>query len=273
MKRSLYFLCLLAALMLACSLPSTATPTAPPPAVTDTPAVTEAPTAIPANATCNQLSLFIDPALASGSECKTVPEASGPDLPAFGVNPEYTELTLQGYALADRFFTAHIDLFPVQRFSELVPDAVPQRVTALQALIGGGAPGAEALPLLPIFNAAQEFHAQYQVVPFAGGSGIRYLAQYAQFADPVNNHEMFYSYQGLTSDGKYWISAILPVSQPSLPANGDNPPGGQSPEQFSNNFPAYIADLTTQLNSLAGESFSPLLPMLDALIASLQVQP
>jgi hypothetical protein len=275
MKQCLVFLGLLAVLALACSLPSTATPTlvTPPPVITDTPVVTVAPTIPAANASCNKLSLFIDPALASGSDCKTVPEASGADMPAFEVNPEYTELTLQGYILADRFFTAHIDLFPVPRFSELAPDAVPSRVAALQALIGGGAPGTGALPLLPIFNAAQEFYAHYQVVPFASGSGIRYLTQYAQFADPVNNHDMFYSYQGLTSDGKYWISAILPVSHPSLPANGDNPPGGQSPEQFSNNFPTYIADMTTQLNAEVENSFSPALPMLDTLVSSIQVQP
>jgi hypothetical protein len=275
MKRCLVFLGLLAVLALACSLPSTATPTlvTPPPVITDTPVVTVAPTIPAANASCNKLSLFIDPALASGSDCKTVPEASGADMPAFAVNPEYTELTLQGYVLADRFFTAHIDLFPVPRFSELAPDAVPPRVAALQALIGGGAPGTGALPLLPIFNAAQEFYAHYQVVPFASGSGIRYLTQYSQFADPVNNHEMFYSYQGLTSDGNYWVAAILPVSHPSLPANGDNPPGGMTPEQFSNNFPTYIADMTTKLNAEAENSFSPALPMLDTLVSSIQVQP
>jgi len=276
MKRCLYFLGLLAALALACNLPSTATPTAvtPPPVITEPPVVTVAPTIPAANASCNKLSLFIDPALASSSDCKTVPEAGGADMPAFTVNPEYTELTLQGYILADRFFTAHIDVYPVQRFTELAPDVnIPSRVAALQSLIGGAAPGAGALPLLPIFNAAQEFYAHYQVVPFGTGSGIRYLTQYSQFADPVNNHEMFYSYQGLTSDGKLWISVILPVSHPSLPANGDTPPGGLTPEQFSNNFPTYIADMTTKLNAEAENSFSPALPMLNALVASLKVSP
>jgi len=285
MKRSLYFFGLLAALLLACSLPSTVTPTVAPPPVTQTPAVTQpsaatqppavtAAPAVQANLTCHQLSLYLDPALASGSDCKTVPEVSGADMPGFAVNPEYTELTLQGYPLADRFFTPHIDLFPVQRFNELAPDVnIPARVASLQALTGGGAPGAGALPLMPVFNAAQEFHALYQVVPFGSGGGIRYLTQYAQFADPVNNHELFYSYQGLTADGKYWVSAILPVSHASLPATGDNPPDGQSPEQFSNNFPAYIADMTTKLNAEASDSFTPSLTMLDALMSSLQVQP
>jgi hypothetical protein len=275
MKRTLYFLGLLAGLMLACNIPSTATPTTvtqPAVVITDTPVVVTP--VMQANVTCNNVSLYLDPALASGFQCQTVAEVSGAGFPGFSVNPQYTEITFQGYVLADRFFTPHVDVYPVQRFTEIAPDVnIPSRVSALQALIGGGAPGTDALPLLPIFNAAQEFYAHYQVVPFGTGSGIRYLTEYSQYADPVNNHEMFYSYQGLTADGKDWISAILPVSLAGLPDNGDNPPAGQTPEQFSNNFPTYIADMTTKLNAHADGDFSPTLKALDNLVGSLQVTP
>jgi hypothetical protein len=215
------------------------------------------------------VALFLEPALASGYDCKTIPETSGE---GFDVNPQYTELSFQGYPLSDRFFTPHIDVFPVQRFSELAPDAVNPDVATLQALIGGGAVG-DSLPLLPIFNAGQEFHAQYKVLAFANGSGVCYLTQYAQYFAPINNHDMFYSYQGLTSDGKYWISAILPISNPILPASGDSPPNGQSWEDFGNNFTTYIADLITQLNSQPPENYSPTITMLDALVTSIRIQP
>ena len=287
MKLLVIFLLSLSLLMFACTITTTATPTVvlvpqsetvppsatlPPaatlPAATIVPAATETPEAV-TNVTCNELALFLDPALASGYDCKIVPETSGQ---GFDVNPQYTELTLQGYPLSDRFLTPHIDVFPVQRYSELAPDAVNSDVAALQALIGGGAVG-NSLPLLPIFNAAQEFHAQYNVLPFANGSGIRYLVQYAQYFDPINNHDMFYSYQGLTSDGKYWISAIMPISNPILPANGDNPPNGQSSEEFGNNFPTYIVDLTNQLNSQTAGNFLPSITALDTLVASIKIQP
>jgi hypothetical protein len=289
MKRPLVFLCLLVLLMFACTISSTATPPtvtlAPPvtvsavtepPTATQPPAATEPPTAteppVPlTNVTCNELLLYLDPALASGYECKTIPEVSGQ---GFDVNPQYTELNLQGYPLSDRFFTPHIDIFPVQRFRELSPDVVNQDVASLQALIAGGAVG-DTLPLLPIFNAAQEFHAHYKVMPFSSGSGVRFLTQYAQYADPANNHDMFYTFQGLTGDGKYWISAILPISNNTLPDNGNNPPNGQSPEQFSNNFPNYIVDITNQLNSFPDDSnsFSPLISALDGLVGSIKIQP
>jgi hypothetical protein len=290
MKRLVYSLIIFSILLFACTISTTATPpaattatvvTLEAPTATTAPIVTETPTVTPetptatelpvaqTNVTCNELALFLDPVLASGYDCKTIPEVSGE---GFDVNPQYTELTLQGYPLSDRFFTPRIDVFPVQRFSELAPDAVNADVAALQALIGGGAVG-NSLPLLPIFNAAQEFHAQYKVLAFANGSGIRYLVQYAQYSAPINNHDMFYSFQGLTGDGKYWISAILPISNSILPANGDNPPNGQTFEQFGNNFPTYIVDITNQLNSQTAGSFIPSLNVLDSLVASIQIQP
>jgi hypothetical protein len=215
--------------------------------------------------------LFLDPTFASGFSCQSVPEAADQNAPGFSVNPKYTELSFTGYVLSDRFFTPKIDVYPVQRFSELLPDVIPAKLTALQALIGGGPAGNKGLPLLPNFNAGQEFFAQYKVIPFGSGQGIRYLTQYSQFVDPINNNELFYTYQGLTADGKYWISAILPISNPQLPADGKNPPNGQSADDFSNNFNTYIADLTTQLNAQPPESYSPTITILDALVASITI--
>ena len=223
---------------------------------------------ITTNVTCNELALYLDPALASGYDCQTIPESSM----EFEMYPAHTELTLQGYPLADKFFTPHISIYPVQRYTELLPDFIPGRVSDLQTLIGGGAAG-DSLPFLPVFNAAQTFHAQYQVIPFVSGSGIRYLTLYAQYFAPVNNHDLFYTYQGLTSDGQYWVSAILPINNPILPANADNPPSGVSWEEFSNNYDPYIADMIAQLNAQPQDAYTPSLGLLDALVASITIQP
>jgi hypothetical protein len=293
MKRPMYFLGILSILLFSCTISTTAAPppatpvpvTAAPvaseiPSATEPPLATEPPAPpateppVPqANVTCSGLSLFLDPALASGFGCQTIPEVSGQGGPAFDVNPQYTELTLTGYVLSDRFFTPKISVYPVQRFSELQPDVIPSKVASLQALVGGGPTAGKGLPLLPNFNAGQEFFAQYKVVNFGSGAGIRYLTQYSQYFDPINNHELFYSFQGLTGDGKYWVSAILPVSNPILPADGNTPPNGQSQEEFGNNFTAYITDITNRLNAEPAGNYSPGITLLDALVASLQVQP
>ena len=202
----------------------------------------------------------------TGYNCETVPASTE----GMEMYPQYTRLTLQGYVLSDKFFTAHISIYPIQDFTNLLPDNIPADVAALKALIDGGSTGDKGLPLLPYFNAGQEFFAQnIKVISFTSGNGIRFLTQYSQYFDPINNYEMIYTFQGLTSDGKYWISAILPISNPILPADGNTPPNGQSQEEFGNNFTTYIVDLTTQLNSQPAEGFSPRLPALDALVESI----
>jgi hypothetical protein len=282
MKKAIYWLGAISLVIFACNIPtptgggtpleSSATPTSAVPA-TDTPTVTQTPTAAP-NVACNELTLTLEPDLASNFTCQTIPEAAGPDDPYFAINPQYTEVAFQGYTLPSTFHTPHISVFPIQRYSELIPDVINPRVAALQALIAGGAlPAKGALPLLPIFNAAEEFHAAYKVIAFSGGSGIRYLTQYAQYSDPINSHDMFYSFQGLTADGKYWIAAILPISNSMLPPNGDNPPAGMTWEQFGNQFVTYIADLATKLEAQTPDSYNPTFATLDALIGSIAIHP
>ena len=278
MKKIFYWFVPVLIFVFACNLPTatvstvSGTPTSAIPA-TDTPTVTLAPSATP-NVSCNEITLNLDPTLASGFQCKTVPAAGSPSDPGFAVNPQYTEVSFQGYILPNTFFPAHIDVYPVQDFHALAPDIIDADVAALQQLIAGGAlPAKGALPLLPIFNAAEEFRAEYKVISFSGGSGIRYLAQYSQFFDPINSHEMFYSFQGLTTDGRYWISAILPISNSMLPPNGDNPPNGMSQQQFSDQFDTYITDLVTKLEAQPPESYSPTIAALDALIESIAVHP
>ncbi len=287
MKRLFLPLAILSFLIFACSIPGISTPgtASPLPAMaTDTPVivvpVTE--TTVPptetlagpqANVVCNKLSLYLDPVLASGYDCKTIPEASGGDLPAFMVNPEYTEITLTGYVLSSSALGPIIDLIPVQRYVEILPDTVPGRVSDLQALIAGGAPSADHLPILPVLNAGQLFHAAYGVIPFGSGNGIRFLTMYGQDYGPVNNQAMVYTFQGLTADGKYWVGVTLPASNPILPADGSTLPGGETWDQFIANFPTYVVDIQNQLNAQPVSSFSPSLTSLDALVASLTIMP
>jgi hypothetical protein len=293
MKRLLYSLAMMSILLFACNIPSIPTqPVAaqPPEAtntleitntveitstleITDTPEITNTPTvtdtpAPVANVTCNELALTLDPALASSYNCETVPESTD----MMEVYPQYSIVTLQGYVLSDKFFTPHISVYPIQGYTELLPDFILGQVSGLQILISGGA-ASDPLPFLPTFNAAQIFHTKYQVVPFMSGGGIRYLTLYAQYFAPINNHDLFYTYQGLTSDGKYWVSAILPINNPILPANGDDPPGSMSWDEFNNNYGPYLTDISNQLNSQNSDSYTPNLAMLDALVASITIQP
>ncbi|MBN2085481.1 MAG: hypothetical protein JW748_09675 [Anaerolineales bacterium] len=280
MKRLSPFVLLLAALMVACNFPSPETPAPvtgePPPGATDTVAVPATPTVElvtptvqPSNVQCNELSFYLDPAAASSYTCETVPETIENDPFQF---PQYTSVTLEGYVLPGESYFRRIHVYRLAEFLALRPQA-STGVDELKTLIAGGAPGVDALPVMDLLGAAQEFHAQYRVVAFAGGSGIRFISQYAQYYAPINNHDMFLIFQGLTSDEQYYISAILRISNPILPANPLPLPGGVTDEAFANNFAAYIADITGQLNAQPEASFLPSITLLDALIQSISITP
>jgi hypothetical protein len=115
----------------------------------------------------------------------------------------------------------------------------------------------------------QVVYAQVQYLDFKNGQGVRFLTQFDQAPIPINNYELIYTFQGLTSDGKYYIAVVLPVTHPELPATQ------QVSEQQAdemNDFPAYLAKTTAWLGQQPGSSFTPDLAMLDALIKTIEVK-
>ena len=81
---------------------------------------------------------------------------------------------------------------------------------------------------------------------------------------------MFYHFQGLSSDGKTYIVAILPISAPILPEDEKSeatvPEGGiPIPTDVGPN-DVYYFSVTEKLTSLAPDAFTPALSALDALI-------
>ena len=103
---------------------------------------------------------------------------------------------------------------------EKISQVAAERVQAMQALLAPkpAAPDQE-IPVLPVYNAAQVFRAQVQYVNMQNGAGVRFVTMYSQGLMPATNKDVFYTYQGLTSDGAYWVSAILPVNAAFLPAD------------------------------------------------------
>jgi hypothetical protein len=123
------------------------------------------------------------------------------------------------------------------------------------------------MPFLPLFNASQVMHAQVQYLDIKNGKSVRFLTQFDQAPLPVNNFELIYTFQGLTSDGKYYIAAVLPVTHPELPAT-EQVSAQQAAEL--NDFPAYLTKTVTWLDQQPSGSFTPDLANLDALIQSIE---
>ena len=121
-----------------------------------------------------------------------------------------------------------------------------------------------------------EFYAQRQPLNFKNGHGVRYLTQVLTNAAPITNKDLFYYYQGITTDGAYFVSAVFHVNAAFLVANS-NPDSPTPPEGVPfgdpNNvdFPAYLSTVTQKLNDTPPVNYTPSLTLLDKLIESLEV--
>lgn len=223
------------------------------------------------------LSLTIPPGAAVGGSGAQIPPASGDNVEPWGVTPGHNEVTLTGYALPDRFHEPRIYVYPAQGFAALNNGAA-ENILRLQTILANpNTPlNDDKLPFVPFFNAGAVFTAQAKVVPFQDGVGVRMLTQYAQSFAQVNNHEMFYHFQGLTNDGQTYVIVILPASAPflaenweaSAPAGGIPFPGYEDPNV---DFEAYYQQVTARLDAAPPDTFSPSLTILDALVGSLDI--
>lgn len=143
---------------------------------------------------------------------------------------------------------------------------------AVTALLSGD----DASQPLPDGLLQGKFSAQARPVNFKNGHGVRQLTQVLTNFAPITNEDLFYYYQGITTDGEYFVSAIFHVNASFLVSNGspdsitpvDGVPFGGGSDL---DFPAYLNAVTQKLNEAPADSYTPSLLILDRLIESIQV--
>ena len=241
------------------------------PAAPTQPAV---PTSPLPNVTCNELSFYLDPALGDGFECVSVPENSSSDIPAYYVfiYPAHTELTIQNYPLPQTQFPPQLWVYPVSRFNELLPDILPSRLSDLEHIISNGIRSNGELPFLPVIPQKQGFYVHAASISFDGGTGVRFITEYSDAPTPITNSNIFYTFQGLTDDGQYWVAVTLPISSPILPDDYDSMPEGYTRESLILSYQSYVREVKEALEAQAPSSFSPSIDSLDSLVKSILIR-
>lgn len=291
-KVFLFLSILIVVSLVACDLSVTGTPSTSPAALptnTTIPA-TVAPTAIATAlqpsfegvaVTFDSLSIVLPSGLATGVGGLQFPHAEADTAGPWEVTPGHTVLKLEGYALQDKTHQPQIYVYPAQGYAELYPPAF-ESMHRLNNLIfdPGAAISAEQLPAVPFFNTQQVFASNIQVISFQNGQGVRFLTEYAQYPASANNHDLFYHFQGMTSDGASYIVAILPISNPFLAETSDGgaalPPEGVPYPYFADpnaDMQLYYRSVIDVLNATPLEAFTPTLNLLDLLIQSMRITP
>lgn len=123
------------------------------------------------------------------------------------------------------------------------------------------------LPYLPILPHGQVLRAQASYVESDSLQGIAYVTS-VQFAaiEPLLSDSMIYAFQGISSDGQYYVSADFALDVSVFP---ETTPENFEIEAFVNNFSAYLLESVTALNSDDGSVFAPQLETLNAVIQSM----
>jgi len=242
------------------------------------------------------ISLTYDPVLALWTEVSTVEAVPvKPEIMWAESHPAYVQIRFYGFnggkeyqlpflPLENRF--AQVMVFQTSDFADLGEDFPGNYSDQRQALAGilqnGLEPGfcdqplvsenePRSLPFLPYINIVQTFCAQPQVIEFEGGQGIRYLTYYSSGLSPILDSQVFYTFQGLTDDGKFYVSAALPVATGIFPLELPSEvidPDTDYPQQWL----ATITEQVSQLNADPGDGYNPSLQSLDALIESIRIE-
>jgi hypothetical protein len=170
-------------------------------------------------------------------------------------NPENPEIVPQ------------IFIFPTTEYAKIGPLA-GERIETLKLLLADNAlPVNGELPVLPTFNSTQDLRAQVFPLTFQGGRGLRFIAHYAQGVNPVLNPVVFYTFQGLTEDGSFYVAAFFPLYVSFLPDQIQV----EDWDVFNKGYQDYMADITSRLEGLDSNDFEPHLETLDALIRSITI--
>jgi hypothetical protein len=275
MKSKIVLLSTLTLFALSCNILVNTTPT-PPAAQTEAPAIEPTTPVTTGNAvTLNNVTFTIPQGLAKDALSEMV-SAADPNSAPWDLAPAHSEFTLTSYQLQDKFHQPKIFVYPAEEYAQVQP-SVAENIQRIKNIAAGAQLSKDSMPGVPAFNAGQLIATKMESVTFQSGGGIRFLTEYSQYPATVNNHDLFYLFEGLTSDGKYYIIAILPVTAPLLAENEKHdavvPTGGVSIPADTGPNESYYADITDKLNALAAEDFRPSLAVLDALVQSLVVTP
>jgi hypothetical protein len=248
---------------------------------TPEPASTATPIENGANIDLVGLNLTLEPTLATGIEAQASQDTDNErwqaSLPGFMV------YTLQGYGLKNRAADAQFFVYRVKdiegedEHSAANIANLRQLLQDKPALGAYPSPGVDEppyyVPWLRPINATPMMHASVEYLDFQNGAGMRYLTQYAQALSVVNNEEIYYTFQGLTQDGEYYIAARLPVYHPDLLAGANDAPDGDTSvwADVEKNL-QYMQKMVPMLDTATPSSFTPDLTTLDAMMRSISIQ-
>lgn len=222
------------------------------------------------------ISFLLPEAVATGAtaeEVEAVPLSD--DMLSGDAMPAHTRITFEGYNVGASFTVPELRIFNTADFAAFAsPDgsmSFPTELDALKRLLADRPALYQVpyLPMLPIINAGQIFHARQQYVEFEGGSGIMYLTAYGHDVSPITEGQVWLTFQGLSDDERTYITGAFPVNTNYLITEVAE---DFDYEAFSAGYESYVQSIRTGLNDQISDVFEPDMNALAAMLASISVE-
>ena len=230
------------------------------------------------------IGLTFDEVLGTSVDITTVPgqpadleQPSGPEVPhlaftLYGPQPEATKVpraslapnVIRLYRTDDLtgYDQASQELATLEGLLSERPDLAPYEEVAPD---GSGS----ALPYLPIVPAAQVIRARVQYIDTPELAGVAYLTAFRQDVSPFAADDFWYTFQGLSADGGWYVAADFVVQADGFPAK----PGAQETRRISeaSRYADYLEESVSRLNGAPADDFTPVLGSIDALVRSIEI--
>lgn len=171
-----------------------------------------------------------------------------------GVVRAYRTSAIDGYPMATQ------QLERLQRLLTERPDPATLGAIDESAITG--------MPYLPIEEAAQALAARIQYVDTPELAGVAYVAGFRQDTFPFARNDLWYTFQGLSTDGAWYVAASWVLRAERFPArisNAESRRVGRNARTWAR----YIEQTATTLNATQPADFRPSLDTLDALVRSI----
>jgi hypothetical protein len=134
------------------------------------------------------------------------PAAAGGKVPA---QPEHIRFTFAG---SDLFGDSQLLVYPVAHYIAISAEASSHIKQLNEILLDRPLQPQSPLPLFPLPHTVEMFHSSPDYVNFLNGNGVSFIAQ----VDHDSDKKFLYTFQGITDDGKYYATVMLPVNTDKL---------------------------------------------------------
>ncbi len=237
----------------------------------------------PSTVSFNGVGFSFDPSLGSSVNITSVPAQSSAEVKVGVAAPAHTVFAIYG-SRTETAKTPRLGSGPVvrvYRVSDMGGYAeYSNALSSLQNLLSQQtdlttymAPSTTGndltLPYLPVAQAGQPLRARAVYVNTPQVTGISYLTGFRQDVSAFAGKDFWYTFQGISSDGQWYISVVTPVKASMFPKKvkaKDN--------NFKNadDYNTYLTDAISKLNAGDDSAFTPPLSAIDALVQSITIE-